>query len=223
MYPRTSLHRLRKTALAAVLGLAVIAPAPAAPAPRDAIIDPNSPAGTEYDLPLDRARDEANGGSVGGRGSLRGGGGSGSRGSRGSGGGGGAPANGGGTAGGSAGAPGSAPGGRAPLFGVGIASAGEAVDRGSGAAGPGRSGSGDASGGKGRSPRFGDGSPPAEAGEAARRDQEAAALAARPGETGSARTWLAALVAAILAAGGLVGLVIRRRMSPSNGAPSYLR
>ncbi len=222
MFPRRPLYRLRSTALGAVIGLALVAPAPAAAAPRDAIIDPNSPSGTEYDLPLDRARDEASGGSAGGRDSIRGGG-TGSRGSGGSGGGGlglaSSGGSGGGSGGGSAGAAGAAIGGRAPLFGVGIAAAGESVGRGSDAAGGGRSG--DGSRGKGSS-RSGDRSSLAQAGEAARRAQDAAARTGSPGDTNSARTWLVALVAAILAAGGLVGLLVRRA-SRKTDAPSYLQ
>jgi hypothetical protein len=209
VFHRRALSRLHKVALAAVLGLAVMAPAPAVAAPGDAIIDPNSPAGTEYDLPLDRARDETSG-SVGRRGS-----GSRGSGSRGSGSASGLLAGG----GGNAGAAGSTAGGRAPLFGVGIAAAGESVDRGSGA--DARGGSGDGSEGKG-SPRSGDGSPLAQAGEAAKRAQEAAALPGSRSDTKAARTWLAALAAAILAAGGLVGLLVRRA-SRRTGEPSYLR
>ena len=179
-------------------------PAPAAMAAGDAIIDPNSPAGTEYDLPLDRARDETSG-SVGRRGS----------GSRGSGSASGLLAGG----GGNAGAAGSTAGGRAPLFGVGIAAAGESVDRGSNA--DARGGPGDGSEGKGSS-RSGDGSPLAQAGEAAKRAQEAAALPGSRSDTKAARTWLAALAAAILAAGGFVGFMVRRA-SRRTGEPSYLR
>jgi hypothetical protein len=209
VFHRRALSRLHKVALAAVLGLAVMAPAPAVAAPGDAIVDPNSPSGTEYDLPLDRARDETSGGSVGGRSSPRGGG-SGSRDSGGSGGGTGVLAS-----GGSAGAAGSPAGGRAPLFGAGIAAAGESADRGSDADERG------GSGGKGSS-RSGDELPLTGAGEAAKRAQEAAALADSPSDTNAARAWIAALVAAILAAGGLVAFLVRRA-SRGTVAPSSLR
>lgn len=207
MFPRTFLSRLHKAALVSVLALAAFAPA--AGAPRDAIIDPRSPAGTEYDLPLDRARDEASGGSVGGRDSIRGGG----SGSGGSGAGGGAPASGAGAGGAAAG------GGGAPLFGAGIAAGGGSADPGSDA--DGRGGSGEGAGGPGSS-RSGGGSPLAQAGEAAKSATEPAARTGSPGDTNAARTWLVGLAAAILAAGGLVGFVVRRA-SRRTEAPSYVQ
>jgi len=51
--------RLRARLLTCLCALALIAPASASA--QDPQVDPSSPAGTEYQLPVDRARDEANG------------------------------------------------------------------------------------------------------------------------------------------------------------------
>src|SRR5687767_11216329 len=47
---------------ALAIALALAAPAPGVAQSGDPQVDPDSPAGTEYELPLDRAREEAGGG-----------------------------------------------------------------------------------------------------------------------------------------------------------------
>lgn len=60
------LKRIRYCFGALAILLALAAPAPAYAQGSDPQVDPDSPAGTEYELPLDRARQEAGGGGSGG-------------------------------------------------------------------------------------------------------------------------------------------------------------
>jgi hypothetical protein len=59
------LAALAAIAFAAPAPVAAAAKAPHAPAAQAPQVDPNSPAGTEYQLPVDRAREQAGGGSGG--------------------------------------------------------------------------------------------------------------------------------------------------------------
>jgi len=61
---------MRPLTLSLLCGLALIAPAHA----QDPQVDPGSPAGTEYQLPVDRAREEAGGGGPDGSGGSQDGG-----------------------------------------------------------------------------------------------------------------------------------------------------
>lgn len=60
------LAALAAIAFAAPAPVAAAAKAPHAPAAQAPQVDPNSPAGTEYQLPVDRAREQAGGGGSGG-------------------------------------------------------------------------------------------------------------------------------------------------------------
>jgi len=195
--------------LAVAIGLAALAFAsPAAGAPRDAITDPNSPSGTEYDLPADRARDETDGSGDG-----RSGGGGGPFAS-----GGGRPAGGGSTAGG-----GNDAGASPPLFGVGIRSVGANggagdADQSTGARGSNdrRDRRGPAGGGQRRSRdrRAGDKEATGGIPRALSRDG-AAILPNAIGTSGAGGLegvpgGLAGVIAAVLLVGGLLGLTLRR-------------
>lgn len=183
--------RRTKLVLVLVLGLAALgSPASAVAAPGDAVIDPDSPSGSEYNAPVDQARDEA-GGSGGGRG-------------------GGGGREGGGTSSGSgrasplsgrrtdlaAGGASSAGSDASGLFGMGIRPD-AARDQAEGKA------TADKAAADGE-PGFG---PVGGGGEAAR---PAATAAAGTTGTDSALTSIGALTAAVLAGGALLAFVIRR-------------
>jgi len=184
--------------LAVAIGLAALAFAsPAAGAPRDAITDPNSPSGTEYDLPADRARDETDGSGDG-----RSGGGGGPFAS-----GGGRPAGGGSTAGG-----GNDAGASPPLFGVGIRSVGANGGAGDADQSTGARGSNDRR--RSRDRRAGDKEATGGIPRALSRDG-AAILPNAIGTSGAGGLegvpgGLAGVIAAVLLVGGLLGLTLRR-------------
>jgi hypothetical protein len=127
-------------------------------------VDPNSPAGKEYAIPIDQARRQAEGASAG----------NGSHGSSGS----------------------------APLFGAGISSR---AGGSSSSSGSGKSGAGAAGSTKTRT----EGSRKSDGARSAGANARLAGAAAA--DTGSSATFLtAAVVAAVLLAGGLIGLVLHR-------------
>jgi hypothetical protein len=150
-------------------------------------VDPHSPAGTEYQLPLDHARDDASGGHNGSPGGGAGGGNGGSNGSGGQ------------SAGGT------------PLFGAGVGGSSGSSGSG-GSAGSGGSGSG-GDGGPGRhitSP----GSGVAREGKPA---LAGADLAAASADAGSSWTPLLAAIAGFVVIAGLALGALWRRRTPLTG------
>jgi hypothetical protein len=173
------------TALAAGAAVATCGvPAPASAAEPGFTVDPQSPAGVEYQVPLDSARGQGGGGHHGGH---HGGGSAG--GGDASGGGGGSASSGGGTSGSSTGS--------STLFGAGIA---PAVGRASGSHG----GSPGAGGGTGTAGARASGS-----GGGSSDRSLGAALTASTEDSGTGP--LTGIIVAILLAGGGLGLFLRLR------------
>lgn len=195
-----------RDAASVAVALGVVALALASPAVanhRDAVTDPNSPSGTEYDLPADRARDETDG-SAGGR---RSGGGE-------------APSVGAGSPnespGAGSGSTGSRAGGSPALFGVGIRPSAPAA-AGGGGGGAGGDRPSDARGGsRGRDRSGRDEGPRSNRGlgsDLFGRGNAAAREAAAAGTSGAAHStlfWLGGLAAIVLAGGAVIALALRR-------------